>query len=78
MLALIHGDFLRALHDNPASPAIVLFALLWYAELIAAKFGKKLRLIPRSAYFWMTLCGLLIVWDIFRNFIPAMQPTPLS
>lgn len=74
MIALLHGHLFEAFHDNPASPLLVLVALLWYIEKVAAYFGKELRLIPRKVWFWCIAGGIHLVWAVLRNFIPEMLP----
>lgn len=74
MMALLHGDIARAFHNNPAAPVLLVSALLLYAEKAAAVFGKKIRLLPRSLALWLTLLVILAVWNIIRNFVPAMLP----
>ncbi len=71
---MLRGEFLLALHNNPVPYGLILSAILLYAERVAAVFGKTLRLFPRKAWFWYTVLGLLIVWDVARNFVPAMAP----
>ena len=74
MLALLRGDLITALHDNPASPVIMLVAILYYFENLLEVFGKNVKLFPRNVWFWMILLGLHLVWSVVRNFVPAMQP----
>lgn len=78
MLELMQGHLFRAIHDNPAAPALVLVLVLWYAEAVFAAFGKKVRLIPRSIWFWAIAAVLHLIWAILRLFIPEMLPLPLS
>lgn len=74
MKALFHGQFLLAVHENPASPAIVLLLLLWSAEQISQKIRKPVRLFPRNGIFWKVLLILWLIWAVLRNLIPALQP----
>ena len=78
MLELLHGHPLRALHDNPASPLLVLTAILWYCEHVLAAFGKPMKLIPRSTWFWAALLVLHLIWSVVRLFVPELLPLPLS
>lgn len=77
MLALIRGDFLEALHDNPAAPLLVLIVLLFYLEAVFAAFGKHVKLFPRNVWFWCVLLGIHLVWSVVRNFVPSMLPVPI-
>ena len=74
MTALLHGHLLLALHENPAVPALLLMALLFYAERLAAFFGKTIRLLPRQNTFWIAAGCLHLLWAILRNCIPFLQP----
>lgn len=74
LTALLHGDILLALHENPSVPALLVVGVLFYIERIAGLFGKKIRLFPRNLLFWGICFGLIVVWDIFRNFMPALMP----
>lgn len=74
LMALLHGDVLRSIHNNPAVIVLAMTAVLLYAEKAAAAFGKKLKLVPRSFVFWGILFVLQCIWNITRHFIPAMLP----
>ncbi len=74
LMALLHGDVLRSIHNNPAVIVLALTLVLLYVEKTASAFGKKLKLIPRSFIFWGILFVLQCIWNIARNFIPAMLP----
>lgn len=78
MLELLHGHPLRAVHDNPAAPLLVVLLLLWYGEHILAAFGKNVRLFPRGMWFWGILIVLYLVWAVVRLFVPELLPLPLS
>ncbi len=72
--AMIHGQFLLAVHENPAAPLLVLIGTLWIAELLFSQNGKKYTLYPRRGIFWIIFLILWILWDILRNLIPVLQP----
>lgn len=78
MLELLHGHLGKAIHDNPAAPVIVLVAILWYIEKVFAAFGKRVRLFPRSMWFWGIAVGIHLVWAVTRLFVPELLPLPLS
>lgn len=79
LTALLHGHALLALHENPATPALLVFLLLEYIEHVGLLFGKNLKLLPRSKYFWYTLLTIWLVWAVLRNFIPVLMPlTPVN
>lgn len=74
LTALLHGDVLLAFHENPSTPVLLLVIGLFYIERITNLFGKKLRLFPRNLVFWGVCFGMLVVWDVCRNFVPALMP----
>lgn len=74
LMALLHGDILRSLHNNPAVMVIAVTLVLLYFEKAAAAFDKKLRLVPRNLPFWCILLALQCIWCVARNFNPAMLP----
>ena len=76
LTALLHGKFLLSLHENPTTPLLLLFLILVYCERVAKLFGKRLKLFPRSAVFWNTMLGILLIWSVLRNFIPVLMPFP--
>ncbi len=73
-MALLHGEPLRALRNNPAGVAVVVLLVLWYIEKSAKALGKPVKIIPRRLAFWMTMLALLFIWNLIRNFVPALQP----
>ena len=77
ILALIRGDFLEAIHDNPAGPMLVLIVILFYLETVFAAFGKRVKLFPRNIWFWGIVLGLHLVWAVTRNFVPSMLPVQI-
>ena len=74
MKALFHGQILLSVHENPASPVLVMLFLLRSMEYLLEKYGKSVRLFPRNRTFWKILFILWILWGILRNLIPALQP----
>ncbi len=74
MMALLHGDLPLALHNNPAAPFLLVTVLLFYIEKCAETLGRKIKILPRKRAFWFTLLAILAVWNLIRNFVPAMLP----
>lgn len=74
MLALLEGNILLSVHENPAVIILAVFVMLFYFEQILKAFSKAKNLIPRDLKFWIVLLILWTIWDIFRNFIPALMP----
>jgi len=74
LMALLQGDIPRSFHNNPAVLVLLVTFLLLYAEKVAAVFGKNIQIVPRSLKFWLVLLAIQTVWNIVRNFVPAMLP----
>ena len=74
MKALFHGQILLSVHENPASPVLVLILLLRGTELLLKKSGISVRLFPRSGIFWKAVLILWLIWAVLRNLIPELQP----
>ena len=74
MLALLDGNILLSVHENPAVILLAIFAILFYLEQIFKTFGKTKNFIPRDFIFWVILLVLWTIWDIFRNFMPELMP----
>ncbi len=73
-LALLRGDVIASLQCNPTTIGLFSVLVLWYFELAAAKFGKKIKLFPRGIWFWGIVIVLILIWAVVRNFVPEMQP----
>ena len=74
VMALFRGDVAASLRYNPVPAAAVILALLLYGEAVGAAFGKRVRLFPRSAAFWIAAGSLFAVYAVLRNIIPEMRP----
>ncbi|MBQ8010781.1 MAG: DUF2752 domain-containing protein [Oscillospiraceae bacterium] len=74
MMALLHGDIPRAFHNNPAAPLLLVVLFLMYIEKCAAALGKPIKILPRKLAFWMTVLAIQFIWNLIRNFVPAMLP----
>ncbi|MDF2539784.1 MAG: hypothetical protein K0S76_2805 [Herbinix sp.] len=72
--ALLNGDILKALRFNIVPFLLGVFVLIAYIELVTYSFGKHLRLVPRSNKFYITTSIILVLYYIFRNFIPYLTP----
>lgn len=71
---LVHGRLWLALRSNPDLPFLILVPLGFYAELIADIFGKKLRIVPRSLWFWCPIFAIYVVFFVLRNIFPVLAP----
>jgi hypothetical protein len=68
--ALVQGDILTSLRLNPLVGFAALLGASFYAERVAALFGRKIHLIPRSMVFlWVTM-GMFAVFYVARHFMP--------
>lgn len=72
--ALAGGHILTALHYNPIVPLAALSLIIAWIEKTAAFFGKRIKIFPESKAFYLILSGILIVFYIARNIIPALAP----
>ncbi|MBQ9632746.1 MAG: DUF2752 domain-containing protein [Lachnospiraceae bacterium] len=74
LTALLHGQLLLAIHENPAVPVLAVTGTLLYVERVLALLGRPRRLVPRSMWSWGVLIACQLVWAVLRNFIPALAP----
>ena len=71
---LLHGRIWSALRCNPDLPFIIIVPIGFYIELIADLLGKKLRIVPRSMWFWMPIFIAYALFFVLRNIIPELAP----
>ncbi len=68
VLSILKGDIISAIKFNPAIPIILTLLILLYTELLTyAFFGKKVKIIPRKAPFWIIFAVVLFAYYIIRN-----------
>lgn len=68
VLSILRGDFISAIKFNPAIPILLLLTILLYIEFfIYSFFGKKVKIIPRNAVFWVIFSVVLLSYYILRN-----------
>ena len=76
--ALMHGDILLSLRNNP----IILFGCLvgvqFYAEQIVGFFWKDVKLVPRKMWVWIIVIVAFVIFYVVRNFIPEKAPVPVG
>ncbi len=72
VLALLHGHFFRSFGYNPMMPVLTLVLLGLYAELVCCACGKRVRIIPRSNALLFTVVGVILFYDVIRNFFPSL------
>lgn len=75
--ALLDGNIVLALHYNPVPYLVLIFALLAYIQLCLFIIGKQIQLLPKKLSFYLILIGMVFVFLIARNFIPALFPDVL-
>ncbi len=76
VIALFRLKPFTAFRNNPLMPMLFFFGLEAYIELALDVCGKKVKLVPRKAWFWIGLLIALSVFYIIRNFIPVLAPIP--
>ena len=74
VLCLLHGDLLLSLAYNPFPVLCLLIAALFYVETLLRLFGKKITLLPRKAWVWITLGVLFAAYCVARNFFLPYLP----
>jgi hypothetical protein len=74
VISLLHGDVLSSLRFNIVPLILFLLIFLSYVELVTYSFKKQVRLLPRKLSFYLTLIAILILYWIFRNFVPYLTP----
>lgn len=68
VLSILRGDIISAIKFNPAMPILLLLTILLYVEFfIYSFFGKKVKIIPRKAPFWIIFSVVLFLYYILRN-----------
>ena len=67
VFAVCRGDMVGALRENAVIPAAGVIALLWYAELWGKALGRRVKLLPRRAWFWWAMLGAWLVYAVVRN-----------
>ncbi|WP_298483655.1 DUF2752 domain-containing protein [uncultured Ruminococcus sp.] len=72
VLELLHGHILRSLGYNPMILTLAAALALLYAETVCLALGKPIRLLPRSNALLFTVVGIVLGYDIIRNFFPWM------
>lgn len=71
---LIKGHILLSLRNNPLVVTASVILILKYIQLFCRTFGHEKIKIPAGKAFYFILAGILTVFYILRNFIPALQP----
>lgn len=74
VIALMQGDLLLSLRQNPMIIILLFTVILLYAEVIAKSFDKKWRSPIRNYYYLYGVMIGLIIFYILRNFIPILAP----
>lgn len=74
VIALLHGDISSAIQFNIIPLLYLIILSLAYVECATYSFGRHIMLLPRSLKFYMTLIALVVVYVLFRNFIPNLTP----
>ncbi len=70
VLSILRGDIISAVKFNPAIPIILLLLIMLYIEFfIYSFFGKKVKIIPRKAPFWIVFSVVLLAYYILRNIL---------
>ena len=77
--ALLHGDILLALRQNPVIPVGQLLLLLYYLEYALSVWGVHFRIpLLHNKYFIAALFALWLIFAVVRNFVPALAPVEVK
>lgn len=71
-LELLHGHLLRSLGYNPMIVVFGLVLLCLYGEAVCLALGKPRQLLPKRAAPLVTVVCAVLLFDILRNFFPAL------
>lgn len=75
VIALMHGDILLSIRENPVIIIGLIYLILLYTEVVARAFGKiSYRSPVRHFTVMYIVLGLLAIFWIVRNFIPELAP----
>ncbi len=72
--ALLKGHIIRSFIDNPVIILTAVYCILLYLQLFIRTFFNEKKIIPDSRLFNLILSGMLIIYYLIRNFIPALYP----
>ena len=65
---LLHGDVVRALHDNAlAIPAVAIAGLVWLNWAVGCWRGRPPVRLERKAWFSPAILAVMAVWMVVRN-----------
>lgn len=75
--ALIHGDVILSLKQNPLVIVSLAALFVLYIELVFRAFGKKLRTFVHSKYFLWAAFIAIMIYTVLRNIFPQLAPIEL-
>ena len=75
VISLLHGDIFSSIRFNPMIVFSLLILLALYVEILLEFFNKTIKIIPRSAKFWLVLLTVSILFYVLRNFIFILSPS---
>ncbi|MBE6819099.1 MAG: DUF2752 domain-containing protein [Ruminococcaceae bacterium] len=68
--ALFSGQVLKSVRYNPLAIVLLITGILYYIEQWLHLFGKKVTLLPKNKWLWISVAALYVIYCIIRN-IPA-------
>ncbi len=75
VIALVHGDIILSLRQNPIVITALIYAALLYIEPVAKVLGKSDFCSPVRSYKVLGIVlAALFVYSIIRNFVPVLAP----
>lgn len=70
--ALMRGDLISSLRFNITPVVLLILAAGKYFEILLGLFSKRVKLLPRSLKFYISLIVFMVFYYIVRNFIPCL------
>ncbi|MEE3333145.1 MAG: DUF2752 domain-containing protein [Ruminococcus sp.] len=73
--ALLRGDLLLSLRQNPFLVSGLILGLMYYTEFALKVFGFSFRIkLLHSKWFFIILAAVVVIYTILKNIIPALAP----
>ena len=73
VINFLNGNILKAVRCNYGTAVVIITVFLFYLEQLLKTFGINKKLLPEKLSFWVTVLIIIMVYYIFRNFIPFLD-----
>ena len=71
---LLRGNILLSLRNNITPFVLLVVAIILYARLVLRAFGQKIAALKQSNVVLFAIIGIMLLYYVLRNFIPAIAP----